>query len=406
MRLSSSSYARVVRYLFFAFAALLPVSNAAADFALFPLLILGLAAPLWHLRGYEFRGSYVVPVVLFVLVVVTSVFWGLNPSATLGKLHRLAFLLLIFQAPAFLGEDKEGAGWRWAGVFLIFGSAVRGLYDSGIIVWTAIQGESIYDAGSMINPQFFMVALCLLAAGWLPGKFGRCPVSLPAWVLNLSGWILHFKRGVWLATLISLGWLTLWRRKWKRLIPVPILIACVLFVPQVRDRLAQLPEEFASQQGGRWALWTEAFPALIARHPTGIGWHVTEYEHLAEHVSYLQQNLDHMHNNILQITLELGYQGITVWLVWMGWTLAIFFMIVRRLRLRQDPAAIPFAGLLAAFIGLLLNGMVESNFNTGSIMRLYCLLMGLMLCFKQEMLPTDDKAAGTGMGGTENLPGQ
>lgn len=367
--------------MFYSFAALLPVSGAAADMALFPLLVLGVLAPLWHRRGYRSPGRYGLAVALFIGVVLLSCCWSLDACASLGKLHRLAFLLLIFQTPAFLGGDGDLPGWRRAGWCLIGGAAVRALYDAAVILLAAARGASIYDAGSMINPQFFMVALCLLAAGWWPRRRGGRDIPrVAAWVATGAGLVLHFKRGVWLATAAALGGLLVWRRRWKWIVAVALGAAALVAVPQVRARLAQLPEEFSRAQGGRWVLWTEVAPALIRQYPLGIGWQATEHEHLAAHAAYVQPGLDHLHNNVLQTTLELGFHGLAVWLLWMGWTLVLLYRTARRLRLRGHPAAQAAAGLLAAFGGLLINGVVESNFNTGSVMRLYCLLIGLMLC--------------------------
>ena len=124
-------------------------------------------------------------------------------------------------------------------------------------------------------------------------------------------------------------------------------------------------------------LWTEAAPALLAEHPFGMGYTATTYDDIARHAPRLKEPLNHLHNNPLQIAVELGWAGLAVWLVWMGIALWILIDVCRG-PAGNDPATAWLAvGALGAFCGLLGVGMVEYNFGSSQIIIMYSVLLGI-----------------------------
>lgn len=384
-----------MRVLLCLFAFALPISLGIAEAILFLAVILAAIGSFRGRKPFFIKTGMLVPVGLFAAVAVTSILTSTRPELSFGKLHRLIFLLLIFIVPGIL-YDSRAHGVRNLLLSFVFGASCNVVYDLLRIYRHCAAGGDLYDAGSMTTPQFYMVAICLLLMG---GKqlisFLRknAAISLYAifMILNLLGLLIHFKRGVWMSSGIVIGLMLLLRRRiWICL----LLLACacsLLLLPRIRTRVAQLPEEFSTAQGGRWVLWREVAPALIDEHPWGIGWQAMVHEDLVEHAGYVQPGLDHLHNNLLQAAAELGILGAIVWSGWMLSALAYMASSLRRRHALAENGLIRnlIFGVLAAFVALLLNGMVENNFDDGEIMLLYCTLIGAAVALRRTLSASD-----------------
>jgi len=360
----------------------LPLSLPVAEAFFFLALLVGAAASLRGQSSFCFKTAYLIPVLLFIIVALAGVIWSSRPQASAGKLHRLLFLLVIFQIPAVFNR-ADSLKIDCLTTSFILGVAIKGGYDLIRIPLYVLRGGALYDAGSMTDPQFYMAAICVIAA--IHGKralalcppFDRFSFFLLALMSSISGLILHFKRGVWISTALSIGLLLCIKRRWRTIAALCVCALLLYLVPQVRQRVAQLPQEFSEQQGGRWVLWTKVGPELISENPWGIGWHATRNEDFLNYAEYVQPKLDHLHNNVLQITLELGFLGGAVWTGWMLWTLWFMWQAYRKCAVESSKYASLALGVTAAFVALLLNGMVENNFDDSEIMLLFCMLMGI-----------------------------
>lgn len=246
--------------------------------------------------------------------------------------------------------------------------------------------QRLFEQGDMRRPQFYMVALLLLAGGLggatlaRTGRAGR-PAAV---LLVLAGLLLHFKRGAWLAALAACSWLALLERRWKLLGVAAVVVLVALSLPWTRTRLADLPRQMQAGQGTRHDIWVKAAPALFRAHPGGVGYGGMRREDIASRVPEAEAKQDHLHSNILQMRAELGWTGLGVWVAWMVAALVLAVRAGVWLG-RAHPEARAFAhSLAAALSGLLLNGLVEYNFGTGLIRLLFALLLGCILAADRE----------------------
>ena len=375
---------KLLQALLLGFALALPISISLAQ----PLIFL--AIPFW-VYGLVARKEtsflqcpYFWPIVVFAVIAVLSSFWGVRPEISLPKCHRLLLLLVIFMMGSAFRPDREG-GWekaRLSAVMFIVGTTLRAAYDVIRVIVEVRRGVQLYDTGNMRDPQMYMAALCILAAAFI----GRGPVRKqgPAWValgLNAVGLVLHFKRGAWFSFLLSAGLMSWWARRRKLVLAVALCAVAMIFVPQVRDRLQLLKEELSDRQGGRHVLWTKVAPAMLKQYPLGMGFKATTHEDLLPYAKYVQPGLNHLHNNALQVTLEMGTAGLAAWLVWM----AVTFWMLYKASCKRMGESVPLAlGVLGAFCALMFDGMVEYNFGDSEILMLLCFLMGLSCVIFQK----------------------
>jgi O-antigen ligase len=375
----------------------LPISIAISQ----PLayLLVPLAAWLWWRRELPRPSAHPLrwPILLFVLLAVVSAFVGLRPALSVSKLDRLLLLGVVFILPVWAAA--AGSGDRLAGklvmLFLVgctlqaaadfvripleFAQETRA-YQAMVDAGTATKGlhqPTLFDMGNMRDPQFYMVALCLITGLLMyrrPGWSRRWLTA--AALINGVAWVVHFKRGSWISLILAVILVALLSgRRWIILVVVAV-VAAVAPLPQVQHRIDQLmQEEVKVKTGGRTALWTRVGPELIRAHPWGMGWRATRNEDFQGHGVKVQKKLNHLHNNPLQVLLETGWAGLVAWLVWMGAALTVMWRGYRWARARDPDWAGVSLGVFGGFTALMINGMVEYNFGDGEVFMLMNLLM-------------------------------
>lgn len=353
---------------------ILPVSNAVGQI---PLYAAGLGW-LWQLCRGKSRANTSTWIFLggWMLLILVSLTYAVHPEMGVRKLSRFLLFPLVgaVYAVCFDPEDRR-ANVEQICKALVLGVSMLGVYDLIFFPVKIHGGMAFQDVGNMTSPQFYLVGLVL----WLGlisldrERAGRLWwICLP---LLLGGLLLHQKRGVWLACVVTVGLWTLWSRRWKTLATFVLLGCLALTLPHVRHRLGELREVIQPTHGGRMVLWTQVAPRILPAYPWGMGYNGSKYEDfhavLPAGVS-MEAGLRHLHNNFLQIRLELGWQGIAWWTLWMGWV--IYKAFVRR----AGADSILRSAVAFAFLGLFLNGLVEYNFGDSEVLKVYLVLFGLI----------------------------
>ncbi|NCC51569.1 MAG: hypothetical protein EOM20_10170 [Spartobacteria bacterium] len=365
-------------HLLTAMAFCLPLSIALAEPLAFLCILLWIvvAARTKRLRS-ALHSPLFGPVAAFVLIAVVVSLFGVRPAQSIRKFHRLALPLMIFVIAEVADAKREGTGVLPRLVIaFITGTVLLGVYDLVRVPIQVWQGRSWFDTGNMRDPQFYLVALGFLCAYVLFGDRRRRAPWM-ALFIALAGLILHFKRGVWFSFLLGISGLAVVVRKWKLVALVVLCAGLILLIPQVRERIGQINDEFRLGQGGRVAIWTRVVPALLSQHPLGMGFCAIRHEDLAAYAPYIQPKLSHLHNNLFQVVVETGWPGLAAWLAWMSTTWMLLLLLSREPDDPPSPRKWIACGAFSAFTGLMVNGLVESNFSDTEILMLLCLLMGI-----------------------------
>ena len=374
---------------------LLPVSNAVGQVPIY------LASVLWLVRALRRKTFVHLPTWIgfagWALLILIGFLFAVHPEMGLGKLNR--FLVFPFTgavAAACLQKEKPMEGVRFLCLCLIAGVALLGIHDfitfpletrDRVVVEqvglnaegepeyreTLVQGKDFVDVGNMTSPQFYLVGIML----WL-GLLGSRTTTARKWFwlclpVLVTGLLIHQKRGVWLACAVAVGCWACWMRKWKILIGFAVLGAVSLCFPFVQERLKQVLEVVQPTHGGRMILWNEVAPRMFEQYPWGMGFNGSTYEDFREALPgqyHMEVGLRHLHNNFLQIRLELGWQGVIFWTGWMGW---ILFRAFRSTRGEETGVAVAVA---IALLALHLNGVVEYNFGDSEVLKVFLLLFG------------------------------
>lgn len=389
---------RTLEAFFLLHAALLPISIAAGQIWAYLIALVAIGA--WCAGAFhDADRSPLLPLALcFSGAVLFSVLVGVRPELALRKSDRLLLLAVTLVAPLVAGAAPSFASrdlmTRLIRLFLI-GCAAKAVYDliripvryllaqrayeSAMQAGTeALKLPTLYDFGNMRDPQFYAVAICLAVAL----RMFRTP-GFPMRLLHLtlalcgSAMIIHFKRGAWAALLATLLLMAVVNRRKGLALVLLAVLALGSQVPAVRERIAQVRQEFLVETGGRIALWTRVAPSLFRDYPLGMGWRSIRHEDLLRRGAPVQDKLNHLHNNLLHIRLETGWPGVATWLAWMGFAAALMLRAYRVATRSGSDLRGPAFGLLGAFIALHADGLVEYNFGDAEIFMLMNLLMGL-----------------------------
>lgn len=320
---------------------------------------------------------------------------GLNPAAGVGKLDKLTWYIGIPVAATLVDtrqrlEQMLRALLLGCGVLalrVVLGNPLAALaasrgWGEAAVATPPSFGRALIDRGRLIDGQRLMVGL-LGAVALQLGARRRADAAAEAAALVRRCWppliallalaeLLSLKRGSWLCTLALLA-LLLWRRlSWRQLLAGGVLLAAVAVgVTPVRQRLLDLRREFSRDSGGRMTMWTRIAPQLVREHPWGIGFRSLTNDIMRDtarrvNCRRLERQRDHMHSNLVETVVSVGWAGLALYLLWMAAML-------------RDAAATegPPRALLWMLAAILLNGLVEYNFADAELVIILGLLGGL-----------------------------
>lgn len=181
----------------------------------------------------------------------------------------------------------------------------------------------------------------------------------------LTAILFSLTRSVWVGIVVSLGLFIVYYKPKILYIAIPAVVIVFLVLPQtVKTRVFSIFDmNNASNKDRIYMVHTGK--EIFKRYPlTGVGANnVKQVYHLYQHPDAKQEN-PHLHNNFLQILAERGLLGLLSLLLAFG---ALFYYLVKRVRISEGEAKHVAVGALFVFIGFLTWGMFEYNWGDTEI---------------------------------------
>jgi O-antigen ligase len=243
----------------------------------------------------------------------------------------------------------------------------------------ASYAQAVVFHGSMTNGQRLVatIAATFLLVTVFRGRFRAQSGWSASLALQCAGFVMNFKRGSWAVAAVIMGALAWAWWRWRAVLAFAALVALLLALPPVRNRVGQLRYEFDPEGGGRLTMWFRVAPAILAEHPFGIGVRALTSETMVAIAPNVEKDRNHLHSNVAQVLVETGWLGFALYLAWMAVSLRDAW------RLAGGRDAWPPGGdadrwlPLLALAGLMANGLVEYNMGDAGIVLLYGLFMGM-----------------------------
>jgi O-antigen ligase len=197
--------------------------------------------------------------------------------------------------------------------------------------------------------------------------------------------LLNLKRGPWLAIFSQIAVFGLLFSRKALLLGLSAIILAATMIAPVRQRAAAFFDDFTIA-GGRQTMWSIGVE-LSQRYPLGLGPHNARF--MRELDSSLPESHRHMHNNLLNVAVEVGWLGLAIF----AW---LFFRIFALgFKISSETSSVTREGVLElqkigwfialSVLGWQIAGLVEYNFGDGEVRIAALMLIGLLLAAKRAL---------------------
>jgi len=401
---------------FFSLSVLTLLISLAAAHVFFAVAGISYAAHLLRERPAVHFPPIKLPLALFCLGTILSVWWAANPAAGGFAVRKLVlFLILLFGANLVTSRkhleilyrglflESALAGLLATGQFVAQYRAVRAAHPDRIYYYMTAERISGFmghwmNFGGQQMLMFAALLACLLLGAGVRAGLKSAPTDRSA---QRIGWValaivtlsilLNFTRGVWLGCFVATIYLLArWKPRWLWALPVLLLAGYLVAPAMLRQRIKVLRHPSADPALSiRFEMWQVAW-RMIQEHPwMGIGPNNIEQAY----VLYLPPGKapergyhEHFHNNFLQFGAERGLATLAAW-VWLMAALGWHFWRLRRKLVHCRWAA---DAALAAWLAMLVEGCFEFNFGTSPVLMLFLFIASTPFVLERIERPTEN----------------
>ena len=296
------------------------------------------------------RTSLEWPLVFWLVCVLISLFWAVNPQYSLKKiqgdvLKGIAIYYLLAYASQEPDRKKQLLFFLSAGNLLMVLYGFWDFWQAGgsLIDFSMVRARSLHQG----YPEFgtYLITVFPFFPVFFFAFFGRKVrwIFAALSLLNLFSIYLTFGRAMWLAAgaeLLLIGWLM--NRKKIVLICLAVLLGMALVIPKSvwfhGEKFSSQKEWNLGKMGGTGGdlieVWKLALNFLKERPFQGVGYGRNSFsEAFPEFRSSHQPLLWHAHNTFLNVAFQTGLQGLLAFLWLIG---AILYQTFRRSKISPD----------------------------------------------------------------------
>lgn len=243
---------------------------------------------------------------------------------------------------------------QWKYIYMVGGLAVLGVCTSlaqlaGLISPMFVRMAEGRYAGTFGHPNFFAYFLLIpisFASSFLmlTRSRGVRAVCLVMLMLCLTGLVLTFTRGAWIAAMVMFLILGLFGRKWFLLLAAAATLAIYTAIPSVQERLYWLLQQhnINAASAGRLAIWSANLSLVLERPLTGLG--------LQSFIAYSPFHAD-AHNSYLKLLFETGAIGLFLYCLFFGMNLWYGYRVWRHARDDYERSfALAFVSFFCAYL--------------------------------------------------------
>lgn len=260
------------------------------------------------------------------------------------------------------------------------------------LIYQGVSGDG-RAAGFFGHPMTFAGYLCmylpLLLLGYFENLFGvkYKYVSGIMFLAGLAALIFNGTRGAWLAVAITTGILLLYYMvKNKRNFIVGIILVAVCSGILVNNaafmhRMSTITNNKYQSNSERLLMWNSAWN-MFKDHPVlgvGLGQYKDNYQQKYISPKAKEPNLEHAHNNFMQMLAENGMVG------FLGFMAMFTYIIWYNFRKFLTSKNIYSIAICAVSITLLLQGFTEFNFGNSAVVKAYWLILGCLVVLAENV---------------------
>ena len=377
-------------------------SQISIGYALFGLLAAGWIATGWRREGLRRALSHPLSAVagVYVLLVILSVGFSLDPRASLRALPGLTLFLLVPITLDLVDTERRARALLLASAASGVGLAVlglAGLASGGADLQNRIRGPLSHY---MTLSGLTMMAGCVLLGFLFAGRGRERWLGLLS-VVPFAAMVLTLTRGAYVAAIGAITLYLVLARPRALLVFVPALVAIFyLSPPDVRDRAASIADPTETTNRDRIAM-ARAGGRMIADRPVfGLGPELVKpYYPIYRDPDAPRWRVPHLHNNVVQIGAASGVFAAGAYLALLALFFARTVAVIRQsrkgMRRRSQESDVdltpvggqthgdPTRAASAAFLAvtaLSIAGLFEYNFGDKEVLMATLPLLALPFC--------------------------
>jgi len=315
--------------------------------------------------------------------VISSLFSTRMPESFFG-VRDLFFICIVYLFATLTRTERRLKEFVYLFILSATLMSVYGLIESGMGVEriTATQSTPLTFSGILVIA--FSVGFSFFAFG--AGRKERILLG-PQLAVIFAALVLSHTRSSWIAVFCAVLLIGILRSKWL-IIGLFLLAGAAYFMlpGSLGSRAKSVFNPYEPSNYMRIIL-LKSSPQVIKDHPiTGVGlvdllpiYDKYVYPHVPEELRY--ERLGHFHNNLVQVAVQTGILGLTIFVF-------LMFNIVRSEWEGYRAVGDRFLkcislGNLAAFAGFFINGMFEYNFGDSEVIMLIWFTLGLSIACRR-----------------------
>lgn len=353
-------------------------SQISIGYALFGLLAAGWIATGWRQETFRRAISHPLSALagVYVLLVLLSVAFSIDPKASLRALPGLTLFLLLPITLDLVSTESRARAALYASAASGVGLAVlgiAGLASGGADLQNRIRGPLSHY---MTLSGLTMMAGCVLLGFLFAGRGRERWLGLVS-IVPFAAMVLTLTRGTYVAAVGAVALYLALARPRALLLFVPALVAIFYLVPpDVRERAASIADPAERTNRDRIAM-ARAGGRMIADRPLfGLGPELVKpYYTIYRDPDAPRWRVPHLHNNVLQIAAASGVFAAATYLA----LLALFFLRTVR-AIRADRKEVVAAASFLAVTALSIAGLFEYNFGDKEVLMATLPLLALPFC--------------------------
>jgi O-antigen ligase len=353
-------------------------SQISIGYGLFGLLAAGWIATGWRQETFRRAISHPLSALagVYVLLVLLSVAFSIDPKASLRALPGLTLFLLVPITLDLVSTESRARAALYASAASGVGLAVlgiAGLASGGADLQNRIRGPLSHY---MTLSGLTMMAGCVLLGFLFAGRGRERWLGLLS-VVPFAAMVLTLTRGTYVAAVGAVALYLALARPRALLLFVPALVAIFYLVPpDVRKRAASIADPAERTNRDRIAM-ARAGGRMIADRPVfGLGPELVKpYYTIYRDPDAPRWRVPHLHNNVLQIAAASGVFAAATYLA----LLALFFLRTVR-AIRADRKEVVAAASFLAVTALSIAGLFEYNFGDKEVLMATLPLLALPFC--------------------------
>jgi O-antigen ligase len=335
--------------------------------------------------------------IFFIIVFVSFLRSGYPKESLKGFLRLPRYFFLFFSLIDFFYEDKKRLDrFFWAIVGISGFTFLNGIFQN-IVGFDILRHHTIekLDYLHRINASFvhpndfgaFIIFVLPLTFAFLNFRLSRekRAILLAACLLGLYCLARTSSRSAWIGFLVGMAVYFFFSLKKKKyfFIPLIVMIVLIFLSPHGFSRVMSL---FSLEKNTVWEriqLWKGTWN-MVRKHPM-LGFGINTFStYFPQYKPPDYPDVRYAHNSYLQLWSEIGITGL---LVFLSIVFTVFCTVFYRLKekISREPEGMIFLGLIAGYIGFLIQSAFDTNLNSLVLTFLFWTMTAYIISFNKHL---------------------